>query len=164
MGKPKRQVYDRFVRRYAEVNKKLGKKQYLVPYFISGHPGSRLKDAVELAEYLRDTRFIPEQVQDFYPTPGTLATCMWYTGIDPMTGKNIHVPSDPAEKAMQRALLQYNRPENRDLVRQALLKAGRGDLIGGGPKALIPQTQAGGGRMRGGKKPVGKKPVGKRRK
>jgi uncharacterized radical SAM protein YgiQ len=164
MGKPKRQVYDRFVRRYAEVNKKLGKKQYLVPYFISGHPGSRLKDAVELAEYLRDTRFIPEQVQDFYPTPGTLATCMWYTGIDPMTGKKVHVPSDPAEKAMQRALLQYNRPENRDLVRQALLKAGRGDLIGGGHKALIPQTQAGDGQMRGGRKPIGKKPVGKRRK
>ena len=164
MGKPKRQVYDRFVRRYAEVNKKLGKKQYLVPYFISGHPGSRLKDAVELAEYLRDSRFIPDQVQDFYPTPGTLATCMWYTGIDPMTGRKVHVPSDPIEKAMQRALLQYNRPENRKLVRQALLKAGRGDLIGDGSKALIPQTQAVDRRVNGRRKSFGKKPVGKGRK
>ncbi len=138
MGKPSRQVYDRFVRRYTEVNRKLGKKQYLVPYFISGHPGSRLKDAVMMAEYLRDTRFIPEQVQDFYPTPGTLATAMWYTGIDPMTGRKVHIPSDYEEKAMQRALLQYNRPENRDLVRRALIRAGRQDLIGNGPKALIP--------------------------
>jgi uncharacterized radical SAM protein YgiQ len=146
MGKPKREVYDRFVSRYAEVNNKLGKKQFLVPYFISGHPGSQLKDAIIMAEYLRDTRFIPEQVQDFYPTPGTLATCMWYSGIDPMTGKRVHIPSDPQEKAMQRALLQYNRPENRELVKKALMKAGRPDLIGGGPKALIP---AGPGRARG---------------
>ncbi|RKX74898.1 MAG: YgiQ family radical SAM protein, partial [Spirochaetes bacterium] len=115
MGKPKRQVYDEFVRRYAEVNKKLGKKQYLVPYFISGHPGARLKDAITMAEYLRDTRFIPEQVQDFYPTPGTLATAMWYTGIDPMNGEKVHIPSGHEEKAMQRALLQYNRPENREI-------------------------------------------------
>jgi len=138
MGKPKRQVYDEFVRRYAEVNKKLGKKQYLVPYFISGHPGAKLKDAVMMAEYLRDTRFIPDQVQDFYPTPGTLATAMWYTGIDPMTGKKVYVPSEYEEKVMQRALLQYNRPENREIVRKALIKAGRRDLIGNGVKALIP--------------------------
>lgn len=143
MGKPSRPVYDRFVDKYSKVNKKLGKKQYLVPYFISGHPGSRLKDAIIMAEYLRDTRFIPDQVQDFYPTPGTLATAMWYTGIDPMTGKKVHIPSDYEEKAMQRALLQYNRPENRELVRRALVKAGRQDLIGGGPKALIPGTPGG---------------------
>ena len=141
MGKPGRQVYDEFVKRYAEVNKKLGKKQYLVPYFISGHPGARMKDAVMMAEYLRDTHFIPEQVQDFYPTPGTLATAMWYTGLDPMTGKKIHIPSEPEEKAMQRALLQYNRPENRELVRKALIRTGRQDLIGDGKKALIPGNQ-----------------------
>ena len=138
MGKPSRKTYDRFTAAYAETNRKLGKKQYLVPYFISGHPGSKLKDAIILAEYLRDSRFIPEQVQDFYPTPGTLATAMWYSGLDPMTGKTVYVPRDPAEKSMQRALLQYNRPENRELVRKALLKAGRGDLIGKGPKCLIP--------------------------
>ncbi|MCG8453668.1 MAG: YgiQ family radical SAM protein [Spirochaetales bacterium] len=138
MGKPKRQVYERFVERYGQVNAQLGKKQYLVPYFISGHPGSRLKDAIILAEHLRDSGFIPDQVQDFYPTPGTLSTCMWYTGIDPMSGKNVHIPSDGLEKAMQRALLQYNRPENRDIVRKALRKAGRGDLIGRGPKCLVP--------------------------
>jgi len=138
MGKPSRQIYERFRRRYTEVNRKLGKKQYLVPYFISGHPGSELKDAIELAEHLRDTRFIPDQVQDFYPTPGTLATAMWYSGIDPMSGRRVHVPRDAEEKAMQRALLQYDRPQNRDLVRRALLKAGRRDLIGSGPKCLIP--------------------------
>lgn len=145
MGKPSRQVYDRFVEEYSKVNKKLDKKQYLVPYFISGHPGSRLKDAIIMAEYLRDTRFIPDQVQDFYPTPGTLATAMWYTGIDPMTGKKVHIPSDHEEKAMQRALLQYNRPENRSLVTRALIKAGRQDLIGRGPKALISGGTGGSG-------------------
>ncbi len=153
MGKPTRKTYDRFTAAYAKVNEKLDKKQYLVPYFISGHPGSRLKDAIILAEYLRDTRFVPEQVQDFYPTPGTLATAMWYSGIDPMTGKKVHIPSDATEKAMQRALLQYNRPENRDIVRKALLQAGRGDLIGNGPKALIPGE---GGRSTGnGRSPGG---------
>jgi uncharacterized radical SAM protein YgiQ len=151
MGKPKRQVYDEFGRRFAEVNRKLGKKQYLVPYFISGHPGARLKDAITMAEYLRDTRFIPEQVQDFYPTPGTLATAMWYTGIDPMTGKKVHIPSGYEEKAMQRALLQYNRPGNREIVRKALIKAGRPDLFGNGAKALIPGNsgKAGNPRSRG---------------
>ncbi len=148
MGKPKRQVYDEFVRRYAEVNKKLGKKQYLVPYFISGHPGARLKDAITMAIYLRDTHFIPDQVQDFYPTPGTLATAMWFTGIDPMSGKKVHIPSGHEEKTMQRALLQYNRPENREIVRKALIKAGRQDLIGNGAKALIPGI--GGNRGNGG--------------
>ncbi len=161
MGKPKRQVYDEFVRRYAEVNKKLGKKQYLVPYFISGHPGARLKDAITMAEYLRDTRFIPEQVQDFYPTPGTLATAMWYTGIDPMNGEKVHIPSGHEEKAMQRALLQYNRPENREIVRKALIKAGRRDLIGNGVKALIPGNSGNG---RNGSKPHPRqKNVGKRK-
>ncbi len=164
MGKPKRQVYDEFVRRYAEVNKKLGKKQYLVPYFISGHPGARLKDAITMAEYLRDTRFIPDQVQDFYPTPGTLATAMWYTGVDPMTGKKVHVPSSYEEKAMQRALLQYNRPENREMVKRALVKAGRQDLIGSGPKALIRDD----GRRPGGQSLSGRssvrRPIGKGKK
>jgi radical SAM superfamily enzyme YgiQ (UPF0313 family) len=140
MGKPPRKTYDKFTAAYAEVNRKLNKKQYLVPYFISGHPGSALKDAIILAEYLRDSRFIPDQVQDFYPTPGTLATAMWYSGLDPMTGKKVHVPKDATEKAMQRALLQYNRPENRDMVRKALIQAGRGDLIGNGAKCLIRES------------------------
>ncbi len=161
MGKPKRQVYDEFVRRYAEVNKKLGKKQYLVPYFISGHPGARLKDAITMAEYLRDTRFIPEQVQDFYPTPGTLATAMWFSGIDPMSGKKVHIPSGHEEKAMQRALLQYNRPENREIVRKALIKAGRQDLIGNGAKSLIPGIGGIGGN---GRKPRPEQKTARKRK
>jgi uncharacterized radical SAM protein YgiQ len=162
MGKPPRRIYDQFVDEYTKVNKRLGKKQYLVPYFISGHPGSRLKDAVVMAEYLRDTRFIPDQVQDFYPTPGTLATAMWYTGIDPMTGKKVHIPSDHEEKAMQRALLQYNRPENRDLVTRALINAGRQDLMGRGPKALISGiTQV--RKPKPGDRPVNKPQISRRR-
>lgn len=137
MGKPTRKVYDRFVKKYYEINKKIGKEQYLVPYLISGHPGSDLKAAVELAEYLRDLGHTPEQVQDFYPTPGTLSTCMYYAGIDPRSMKKVYVPKSPKEKAMQRALLQYRKKENYALVHEALELADRKDLIGFGKKCLI---------------------------
>ena len=119
------------------MNERLGLKQYMVPYLMSSHPGSTLKDAVELAEYLRDIRYMPEQVQDFYPTPSTISTCMYYTGLDPRTMKPVYVPKDPHEKAMQRALMQYSRPENHDLVEEALKRAGRTDLIGYGEACLI---------------------------
>lgn len=137
MGKPSKHVYQKFSDKFYEINRKIGKEQYLVPYLMSSHPGSSLKEAVELAEYLRDNRIQPEQVQDFYPTPGTLATCMFYTGLDPRTMEKVYVPRSPEEKAMQRALLQYRRPENYELVYKALIKAGRKDLIGFGPKCLI---------------------------
>ncbi len=137
MGKPGKDVYDEFVRRFYEYNRDLNKEQYLVPYLMSSHPGSDLEAAIELAEYLRDTGYQPEQVQDFYPTPGTLSTCMFYTGLDPRTMKEVHVPKTPKEKAMQRALLQYKNPKNYTLVRQALTEAGRQDLIGFGPHFLI---------------------------
>lgn len=137
MGKPSKHVYQKFSDKFYEINRKIGKEQYLVPYLMSSHPGSSLKEAVELAEYLRDNRIHPEQVQDFYPTPGTLATCMFYTGLDPRTMEKVYVPRSPEEKAMQRALLQYRRPENYELVYKALIKAGRKDLIGFGPKCLI---------------------------
>ncbi|MDR2588535.1 MAG: YgiQ family radical SAM protein, partial [Spirochaetales bacterium] len=120
MGKPGHSVYRAFEKKYADINARLGKKQYLVPYFISGPPGSSLTEAVELAEYFRDRRFIPEQVQDFYPTPGTLAACMYHTGIDPRTGQPVFVPKTPREKALQRALMQYKNPKNHALVREAL--------------------------------------------
>lgn len=138
MGKPRREVYDAFVRKYQAVNEKLGMKQFLVPYLMSSHPGSTLNDAIELAEYLRDIGHQPEQVQDFYPTPGTMSTCMYYTGIDPRDMKPVYVPRTPHEKAMQRALLQFKNPANHELVREALRLCGRDDLIGFGPKALIP--------------------------
>lgn len=138
MGKPGSAVYRRFARSFAETNRLLGKKQYLVPYFIAAHPGSTLEDAIELAEFCRDEHFIPQQVQEFYPTPGTISTCMYYTGIDPRSMEEIYVPRGGRERRMQRALLQYNRPENRKIVREALQKAGRTDLIGRGPKALVP--------------------------
>ena len=137
MGKPGRKVFDRFVAEYFAMNQKLDKEQYLVPYLMSSHPGSSLKEAVELAEYLRDTGYTPEQVQDFYPTPGTLSTCMYYTELDPRTMKKVYVPKTPREKAMQRALIQYKNPANYDLVYEALMKAGRQDLIGHGEKCLI---------------------------
>ena len=136
MGKPGKEAYEAFSAKFDRINKALGKKQFLVPYLISGHPGCGLKDAVMLAEYMRDKRFSPEQVQDFYPTPGTLSTCMYCTGLDPRTMKRVHVP-DWEEKAMQRALLQYRKPENKDKAIKALMKAGRGDLIGYGPKCLV---------------------------
>ena len=137
MGKPEHSVYLEFKRRFEKMNEELGKKQYLVPYFISSHPGSTLNDAVELALFFKQQRFIPEQVQDFYPTPGTLATCMYYTGIDPRSMRKIYVPRSADEKRMQRALLQFNRPENGDLVRRALKKAGRADLIGRRSNCLV---------------------------
>lgn len=138
MGKPRREVYDAFVAKYKAVNEKLGMKQFLVPYLMSSHPGSTIADAVELAEYLRDIGHQPEQVQDFYPTPGTLSTCMYHTGLDPRDMKPVYVPKTPHEKAMQRALLQYKNPANHELVSEALRLCGRDDLIGFGPKALIP--------------------------
>ncbi len=137
MGKPGSDVYMRFKNAFNETNRRIGKKQYLIPYFISSHPGSTLEDAVELAEFCRDQHFVPQQVQDFYPTPGTVSTCMYYTGIDPRTMKPVYVPHGGREKRMQRALLQFNRPENAPIVREALRKAGRTDLIGRGARALV---------------------------
>ena len=137
MGKPEHKVYEEFIRRFDLMNKKIGKKQYLVPYLMSSHPGSTLKEAVELAEYCRDLGYMPEQVQDFYPTPSTLSTCMYYTGLDPRTMKKVYVSKSPHEKAMQRALIQYRNPKLYDLVLEALQKAGRMDLVGYGPKCLI---------------------------
>ena len=138
MGKPSNQVFEEFSAKYKKMNEKLGLKQYMVPYLMSSHPGSTLKDAVALAEYIRDIGYMPEQVQDFYPTPSTISTCMYYTGVDPRTMKPVYVAKNPHEKAMQRALIQYKRPENYDLVKEALQKAGRTDLIGFDKKCLIP--------------------------
>ena len=137
MGKPEAGVYLAFAEKYRRMNERLGKKQYLVPYLMSSHPGCTMKDAVLLAEYLRDTGHMPEQVQDFYPTPSTLSTCMYHTGLDPRTMERVYVPKSPHEKALQRALIQYKLPRNRKLVEEALLLAGREDLIGYGPKCLI---------------------------
>lgn len=137
MGKPSISTYNKFVKKFNDTSKKINKEQYIVPYFISSHPGSTLKDAIELAEYIRDMGHIPEQVQDFYPTPGTMSTCMYYTGINPLTKEKVHVPKDQEERRMQRALLQYNKKENYDIVLKALMKENRYDLIGYGPKALI---------------------------
>ncbi len=138
MGKPRRELYDAFCERYARVNEKLGKKQYIIPYLMSSHPGSDLNAAIELACYLRDIGFQPDQVQDFYPTPGTLSTCMFYTGLDPRTMKPIFVARSPEDKAMQRALMQFSNPANHALVRKALRLAGREDLIGRDREALVP--------------------------
>ena len=137
MGKPGRAVYDEFVREFERINRELGKEQYLVPYLMSSHPGSTLKEAVELAEYCRDLGFNPEQVQDFYPTPSTISTCMYYTGVDPRTMEPVYVAKNPHEKALQRALIQYRNPKNRDLVREALRRAGRTDLIGYDKRCLV---------------------------
>ncbi len=138
MGKPRNCVYEEFTQKFNDMNKKLRKEQYLVPYLMSSHPGSDLKAAIKLAEYCRDLGYMPEQVQDFYPTPSTISTCMYYTGLDPRTMKRVYVPKNPHEKAMQRALIQYRNPENYDLVMEALKKAGRMDLVGFGEKCLIP--------------------------
>lgn len=137
MGKPSVEVYEKFVHAYKKTNEQLGKKQYLVPYLMSSHPGSTLKEAIELAEFLRDLGYMPEQVQDFYPTPSTISTCMYYTGLDPRTMQPVYVAVNPHEKAMQRALIQYRNPKNYDLVRETLKKAGREDLIGFDKKCLI---------------------------
>lgn len=156
MGKPNRKVFDAFCKKYTEINRKLGKEQYVVPYLMSSHPGSELKDAIELAEYLRDIHYTPEQVQDFYPTPGTMSTCMFYTGLDPRTMEKVYVPKSYEEKKMQRALLQYRRPENYEIVKKALLKAGRSDLIGFDKHCLIPFRPIKGGNKYG-SKTVGRK-------
>lgn len=137
MGKPENDVYRRFTARYQELNRACGKNQFLVPYLMSSHPGSTMKEAVQLAEYLRDLGYMPEQVQDFYPTPSTISTCMYYTGVDPRTMEKVYVPVNPHEKAMQRALIQYRNPKNYDLVKEALKLAHREDLIGYGKKCLI---------------------------
>ena len=137
MGKPPRAVYDAFCGAFEEINRETGKKQFVVPYLMSSHPGSTLAEAIELAEYVRDMGFNPEQVQDFYPTPSTISTCMYYTGLDPLTMEPIYVPKTPHEKALQRALIQYRNPDNYDLVREALTKAGRTDLIGWDKQCLI---------------------------
>lgn len=173
MGKPAGDVYERFVKKYYDINKRLGMEQYLVPYLMSSHPGSDLDASIELAEYLRDIHHMPEQVQDFYPTPGTLSTAMYYTEKDPRTGEAVYVPKSPHEKAMQRALMQYRLPQNYDLVMEALKKAGRQDLIGFEKHCLIRPRQmqrdfqykggkpAGKGGAKGGeqKKPAKKKTI-----
>ena len=145
MGKPKNSVYRQFVKEYNAMNEKLGKKQYLVPYLMSSHPGSDMKAAVELAEHLRDLGYMPEQVQDFYPTPSTISTCMYYTGYDCRTMEKVYVPTNPHEKAMQRALIQYRNPKNYDLVVEALKIAGRTDLIGYDKKCLVRPRGGNGG-------------------
>lgn len=137
MGKPAGDTYEKFREKFFKINKQLGKNQYIIPYLMSSHPGSTLKEAIKLAEYLRDIKYQPEQVQDFYPTPGTLSTTMFYTGLDPLTMKEVYVPKSKEEKAMQRALLQFGNPKNYNIVYDALMKAGREDLIGNGPKCLI---------------------------
>lgn len=151
MGKPRREVYDAFVERFERLSAEYGLKQYVVPYLISSHPGSTMKEAVELAEAVRDMGYMPEQVQDFYPTPSTMSTCMFYTGVDPRTMEPVYVARDPHEKAMQRALIQYRKPENYKLVKEALRRAGREDLIGYGAKCLIrpvpPKPGADGGKQ-----------------
>ena len=137
MGKPRHQVYQKFIKAYENENRKTGKKQYALPYFMSSHPGSTVRDAVILAEYIRDMGFTPEQAQDFYPTPSTLSTCMYYTGLDPRTMEPVYVPRSPKEKAIQRAFIQYRKPENRKLVTEGLKMAKREDLIGFDSRCLI---------------------------
>lgn len=156
MGKPPRAVYDAFCDAFEEINRETGKKQFVVPYLMSSHPGSTLAEAIELAEYVRDMGFNPEQVQDFYPTPSTISTCMYYTGLDPLTMEPIYVPKTSHEKALQRALIQYRNPANYDLVREALVKAGRTDLIGWDEQCLIrpkrpKKREVGDGALRKGK-------------
>ncbi len=143
MHKPPQRIFERFCEKYENENKRLGKKQYMIPYFISSHPGSTLEDACRLSEFLKKNGFVPDQVQDFYPTPGTLSTCMFYTEIDPVAGEHVYIPRDPKEKRMQRAMLHFNKPENAELVRAALRKIGREDLIGYEPHCLVrPEKKA----------------------
>ena len=138
MRKPNKEVFLEFSKKYKKANEKLGLKQYLIPYFISSHPGSTMDDAIELALFLKESGFVPDQVQDFYPTPGTLSTCMYYTGIDPFTGEGVYIPRDIEEKRMQRALMHFNKAENKERVRKALIKGGREDLI----KHLTPYSKS----------------------
>ena len=137
MGKPHIETYRRFVKKFYNITKQIGKEQYLVPYLMSSHPGCRMSDAIELALFLKQNKMRPEQVQDFYPTPGTISTCMYYTELDPYTMERVFVPKTPLQKAEQRALLQYFKPENKPIVLKALKDCGRTDLIGTGPDCLI---------------------------
>ena len=160
MGKPRNEVYKKFTEKYYKMNEKLGMDQYLVPYLMSSHPGSRMKDAIELAEHLRDLGYMPEQVQDFYPTPSTISTCMYYTGVDPRDMQPVYTPKNPHEKAMQRALIQYRDPKNYDLVMEALKKEHRMDLVGFDKHCLIrprPGIGAGPKKDAQGKKKSGQK-------
>lgn len=141
MGKPRKELYLKFVEKYHKKNEQFHKKQFLVPYLMSSHPGSDLEAAIELACYLKKIHYVPKQVQDFYPTPGTLSTAMYHTGLDPRTLKPVYVAKTYEEKAMQRALMQFNYPKNYHLVHKALIRAGRQDLIGFGSKCLIPPYQ-----------------------
>ena len=153
MGKPENQVYEAFKKAYARTNRRIGAKQYLVPYLMSSHPGSGMKEAIALAEYIRDLGYLPEQVQDFYPTPGTISTCMYYTGLDPRTLEPVYVPVSMQEKQMQRALIQYRNPDNYEIVKKALIEAGREDLIGFGRECLIPPRKTD-RKAEGGRKPA----------
>lgn len=170
MGKPENAVYEAFIKKYKKLNQQMGKNQFVVPYLMSSHPGSTIKEAVELAEYLRDIGYMPEQVQDFYPTPSTMSTVMYYTGLDPNTMKPVYVCKNPHEKAMQRALIQYRNPQNYDLVKEALIAANRTDLIGFDKKCLIkPRNmaktyQSGKSGFQKDTKNVGKKPAAKKKK
>ena len=159
MGKPQHSVYLKFVEKYRKMNQDCGKNQFLVPYLMSSHPGCTMRDAVELAEYLRDLGYMPEQVQDFYPTPSTISTCMYYTGLDPRTMEPVYVPRNPHEKALQRALMQYRNPKNRKMVEEALRLAHREDLIGYGPKCLIRPEKENSGEIRGKGKPGKRKTI-----
>ena len=160
MGKPENSVYRAFTEKYKKINKDLGMDQYLVPYLMSSHPGSRMKDAIELAEHLRDLGYMPEQVQDFYPTPSTISTCMYYTGVDPRNMQPVYVPKNPHEKAIQRALIQYRDPKNYDLVMEALRKEGRMDLVGFDKKCLIRPRKMAAEKAFSGNKGAGKKSSG----
>lgn len=165
MGKPRNEVYKKFTEKYYKMNEKLGMDQYLVPYLMSSHPGSRMKDAIELAEHLRDLGYMPEQVQDFYPTPSTISTCMYYTGVDPRDMQPVYTPKNPHEKAMQRALIQYRDPKNYDLVMEALKKEHRMDLVGFDKHCLIrPRPGVGSGSKKEGtgKKKTDRKPEKKK--
>ena len=142
MGKPHIDVYNAFKKKYFELCKEVGKEQYLVPYLMSSHPGSTIDEAIELACYLKAEHYAPEQVQDYYPTPGTASTVMYYTGINPLNGKKVYVPTTYEEKSEQRALLQFNKPDNAHKVRSALIKAGRDDLIGFGGNCLVKPERA----------------------
>lgn len=157
MGKPGVKKYNAFLREFEKVNRQLGKEQYVVPYLMSSHPGSTLQDAIALAEYEKKTGINPKQVQDFYPTPGTISTCMYWTGIDPRDMSHVYVASDPHEKAMQRALIQFRNPDCYDLVREALMKAGRSDLIGFGSECLIPPRKIKHDRKKGKGRPNGRR-------
>lgn len=166
MGKPKNKIYEAFVEKYGRINRELHKEQYLVPYLMSSHPGSTLKEAVKLAEHLNAAGHIPEQVQDFYPTPSTISTCMYYTGVDPRDMSGVYVPKNPHEKAMQRALIQYREPKNYELVKEALIKTGRQDLIGYERRCLIcPSKERAKGKMPSvcGRSKAGEKKTAKRK-